>query len=221
VLASDPAKFSRKFVEKDDKSGKFVIKDEYNSDYAYFYPPKGFPNLLEKGVGERFIEESHEILKTALGKYFGKTILYTFDDEPALPGYFHTHTLGWCSDFGEEFFKRKGYRVEAFFAEIAATPQKSDSAEVLQHRIDYCDVRSELFVERFLNLTASAVDAAQIRKVVRSDTVQKLQNEAGFHICVEVAHLSVCELTENGAILRADGDRASLRQNNGERQGIV
>lgn len=151
VLESDPEKFSRKFAEKDEKSGKFVIKDEYNSDYAYFYPPKGFPNLLEKGVGERFIEESHEILKTALGKYFGKTILYTFDDEPALPGYFHTRSLGWCSDFGEEFFKRKGYRVEPFFAEIAGTPRKSDSVEVLQHRIDYCDVRSELFVERFLN----------------------------------------------------------------------
>ncbi|MBR7130744.1 MAG: hypothetical protein IKC82_01980 [Lentisphaeria bacterium] len=150
VLESDPAKFSRKFAEKDPETGKFVIRDEYNSDYEYFYPPKGYPNLLEKGVGERFIELSHEKLKTVLGKYFGKTILYTFDDEPALPGYFNTQVLGWCSDFSDEFFKRKGYRIEPFIPEVAGKPAKQDPPSLLQHRIDYCDVRSQLFVERFL-----------------------------------------------------------------------
>ena len=149
VVESDPEKFYRQFMKEDEQTGKFELVKEYNSDFAYFYPPKGYPNLLEKGVGERFIELAHEKLKKSLGKYFGKTILYTFDDEPALPGYMKKQMLGWCSDFGEEFFKRKGYRIEPFAAEVAKySPREND--DVRQHRIDYCDVRSQLFTERFL-----------------------------------------------------------------------
>ena len=149
VVASDPARFSRKLVERDSKTGKYVIKSEYPGDYSYFYPPKGYPNLLEKGIGERFIKLSHEKLKTALGKFFRKTILYTFDDEAAVPGFFSGHVLGWCSDFGEEFFKRKGYRIESYFSEVARTPSRRDTPEALRHRVDYFDVRSQLFVERY------------------------------------------------------------------------
>ena len=150
VVASDPERFARQYFVPDKKSGRYIFyREPLTKPMPHSRP--GYPNLMEKGAGERFIELSHEKLKTVAGKFFGKSVLYTFTDEPVLPGGLATqHYIGWCSDFSEEFFKRKGYKIEPFFAEVARKPSKRDSEIVKQHRIDYCDVRSQLFAERFL-----------------------------------------------------------------------
>ncbi|MBE6358649.1 MAG: hypothetical protein E7057_05310 [Lentisphaerae bacterium] len=150
VVASDPERFSRQFWVPDKKTGKYKLIRE-TLDAPMPYSRAGYPNLMEKGVGEKFIELSHEKIKSIAGECFGRSILYTFTDEPVLPGYLdHFHYLGWCSDFSEEFFKRKGYKVEPFIKEITRTPSSRDSEDVLKHRIDYCDVRAQLFAERYL-----------------------------------------------------------------------
>ena len=147
VFASDPERFRPWYVAKDPKTGKYAI---LQSDTLDTYPREDYPNLLAKGIGERFIECSHEKLKTALKRHFGKTVLYTFDDEPRIRGFIEKNVLGWSADFSEEFQRRKGYSLEPFFADVARTPSKRDTKEMLQHRVDYFDVRSQLYVERFL-----------------------------------------------------------------------
>lgn len=150
VVASDPERFARQFWMLDEQSGKYVLRRE-TLEKPMPYSRPGYPNLMEKGVGERFIELSHERHKAIAGKFFGKSIHYTFTDEPVLPGgYLNLCCIGWCSDFSDEFFKRKGYRIEEFLPDLADTPYAGRSEAAKQHRIDYCDVRAQLFAERYL-----------------------------------------------------------------------
>ncbi|MBE6359025.1 MAG: hypothetical protein E7057_07260 [Lentisphaerae bacterium] len=151
VIASDPERFARQFWMPDEKNGGYYLFRE-SIEKPMPYARGDYPNLMEKGCGERFIELAHEKLKKAVGKFFGKSVLYTFTDEPVLPGgMFSSNCIGWCSDFGEEFFKRKNYRIEPFLADIPYIASSGkEREEVRKHRIDYCDVRSQLFVERFM-----------------------------------------------------------------------
>ena len=150
VLASDPERFARQYYVWNSVRKAY----EFFKDTPGNTPSTRYPNLLEKGVGERFIQLSHERHKAVAGKFFGKSILYTFTDEPVYPGGAYVPgqpmVLGWCSDFSEEFFRRKGYRIEPHLKEAGSVPSPGDSEEVRRYRIDYCDVRSRLFVERYL-----------------------------------------------------------------------
>lgn len=143
VYASDPERFAPTHLVKNPETGKIEIVREFAQNL-------GYPNLLEKGATEKFVEITHEKLKTVLGKHFGKTIKYTFTDEPCIPTRLFEEKIAWCSDFAEEFFSRKKYRIEPFLADLFRKPAVNEPAPVRRHRLDYMDVRSQLFVERFL-----------------------------------------------------------------------
>lgn len=144
VFNTNPHDFAQQFVVKDPRTGgvRFKRLDQPN--------PLGYPNLLNKKVAQCFIELTHEKMRTYLGKYFGKTILYTFTDEPRVPRMRFQHGLSWSDDFSVEFKKRKGYAIEPWLADIISQAKDSDSKELLKCRIDYHDVCSQLFVENYL-----------------------------------------------------------------------
>lgn len=110
--------------------------------------PCAYPNMLAKGATEKFIELTHERFAKYVGSHFGKSILYTFTDEPRLPKFPMEGELSWCDDFSAEFRRRKGYRIEPFLADILKGKNTKDRKR-LQHRVDYFDVLSQLFVERY------------------------------------------------------------------------
>ena len=55
--------------------------------------------------------------------------------------------LTWTADLFDEFCRRKGYNIEPLLAELL---EFSNTSEVIQARIDFNDVVSQLFVERFI-----------------------------------------------------------------------
>ena len=108
-----------------------------------------YPSMIEPGATERFLEITHEAYKRTVGEEFGKGIRLAFTDEPAPRTGSTGCWLGISSDFEEEFRRRKGYSFASIAAEIRSvfTPW---SEEYARHRIDYCDVISDLFVERYV-----------------------------------------------------------------------
>ena len=104
--------------------------------------------MLAKGATEKFLELTHEKFAKYVGTHFGKNILYTFTDEPRLPKFPMNGDLSWCDDFSDIFFQRKGYRIEPFLADILRGKNAKDKTRQ-RHNIDYFDVLSQLFVERY------------------------------------------------------------------------
>ena len=114
--------------------------------------PKGrakFPSIIERGTTRRFIDLTHEAYAKRLGGALGTTVRIAFTDEPDIPRGRPGRSLAWTADFAEEFARRKGYdirpRVPALIADAAQT-----NAALAQARLDFMDVRADLYVERYL-----------------------------------------------------------------------
>ena len=145
VFLSNPHAFATQgFRLAPDGKGVEYVRDESIAPCAY-------PNMLAKGATETFLALTHERFEKYVGKHFGKQILYTFTDEPRVPKFPMDGELSWCDDFSEVFLKRKGYRIEPYIADIlqGLHGKQTKDRTRLQHTIDYFDVLSQLFVERY------------------------------------------------------------------------
>ena len=145
VWAADPEKFTRKFIVSDGNNGWKIEAEAVRPELA-----APVPNLLEKGATEKFLELTHEGYRRHYGRHFGKTVHMAFTDEPVMPGK-TPGRLGYCSDLFTEFRKRKGYALEdhlpALLTRDNNIAMRGDLAEKM---LDYCEVMSDLFAERFL-----------------------------------------------------------------------
>lgn len=116
-----------------------------------YTPGRGsLPSALEKGATARFIELTHDRVYAQMPEAFGRQIRFMFMDEPEWPRNYWSGQLGWCKDFAEEFKARKGYDILPHMAQILATYHKGGDDEITRRRIDYYEVVSDLFVERFM-----------------------------------------------------------------------
>ncbi|MBQ7401877.1 MAG: hypothetical protein IJW05_00420 [Lentisphaeria bacterium] len=140
VYASNPEAFCRKLY-KLDKNGEVVICSEPQSPNR-----ASIPDVLNPAAVEKFLELTHRSYQKRIGKEFGKTVRFTFMDEPELGAIIYG--LPWTSGVEEEFLKRKHYDIRPHLKEIL---QNSDTdTKVIEKRLDYYDVLSQLLVERFL-----------------------------------------------------------------------
>ena len=143
VMKNAPKRFARSYYVKGD-DGIPVLKH----DIPHPELDAPYPNVIEKGVTEKFLKLTHERLKKYVSRHFGKSILSAFSDEPAMPRLDAGRSLGWCSDFAKEFIARKGYDIMPHIAELLEeTPANSDVQKV---RVDYLDVKAQLFAERYM-----------------------------------------------------------------------
>ena len=145
IAAADAeGRFRRRCIGYGDGSESFDVRS-----VPYGKGRDNYPSVIEKGATEAFIKHTHEQYRRCVGRHFGKAIKFTFMDEPYMDlGYFG-HNIGWTSDFEEVFRAKKGYEIRPFAQRLQ--DGKYDSAEDLaQVRIDYYDVMSDLFVERFM-----------------------------------------------------------------------
>lgn len=115
-----------------------------------------YPSMIEPGATERFVEKTHEAYRRVVGRHFGKTIKFAFTDEPGMPMAYFPHecygeSMGWCSDFLGEFRARKGYDFMPHADAVLANKHVFD-AGTAKYRIDYFDVKAQLFAERFLGV---------------------------------------------------------------------
>ena len=141
VYASDPERFRRHFVVNDGP-GKVKLEAEQIGSYP-------IPDLLEPAATKKFLELTHDVFKRKVGRHFGKTILYSFTDEPQMPRGVLRERLTWTRDFAEEFQKRKGYDVKPWLPKIL-NQFTSVPDELARKKCDFYDVAAQLFVERYL-----------------------------------------------------------------------
>ena len=134
VRASDPERFAPRYMTPE---GERIEPPRPN-----WRAP--LPNLLVPGVAEKFLELTHERYYKYFPELFGAMIPFAFMDEPRLPACYKDLQIAWAPDLAEVFEKRKGYDLKKWTAELIrgnAPPQVA---------IDYFDVLSLLFTERFL-----------------------------------------------------------------------
>ena len=110
-----------------------------------------YPSMIEPGATERFVEKTHEAYRKVVGRHFGKTIKFTFTDEPDMPHDYYGASMGWCSDFAAAFRARKGYDFMPH-ADAVLANKHGFSPDVARARIDYFDVKGQLFAERYLGV---------------------------------------------------------------------
>lgn len=109
-----------------------------------------YPSMIEPGATERFIELTHDRYAKTLGDHLGKTVRFTFMDEPDHPHDFFHRQLGWTSDFPEQFKARKGYDIMPYVKDLIERKYDDVDEKLVRVRIDYYDVIGDLFVERFM-----------------------------------------------------------------------
>lgn len=143
VWASDPERFARKYVAPDGNGGYVIKNVEY--DPAITAPS---PNVLHPEVTKKFLELTHEGYARHISRHFGKSCKFTFTDEPAFTS--GGDKLPWVDDLPEEFKKRKGYDIVPHLGDIVNKKLAAFPSKTGYYQIDYYDVVSQLFVERFL-----------------------------------------------------------------------
>lgn len=142
VLDGAP-EWKRKWMTADENGDLHVVEEPFNPNKAML------PDLLAPGATEKFIRLTHENHRTHLQEHIGSTLKIAFMDEPAI-AVSSDNKLTWTPDFAEEFKKRKGYDIVPHLKELLKPAQMSDSGKIIDLRIDYQEVRTQLFIERFL-----------------------------------------------------------------------
>lgn len=144
-------------VAKSDAEGRFrrrrlcVTNDEPTVVTEPYAGNPPVPSVIEKGATERFLSMTHDAYARTIPEDIGKTVRFAFMDEPAMPRAVDggRASIGWTSDFDEVFRARKGYDFRPHARELLVRKDETDD-HLARLRIDYHEVRSDLFVERFM-----------------------------------------------------------------------
>lgn len=145
IAAADrEGRFKKRFLGYGNGREEFALRAQ-----PYGMGSRNYPSVIEKGTTDEFIRRTHQEYKKHIGHHFGKAVKFTFMDEPAMPGDHYGSNLGWTSDFEEVFRRKKGYDITPLAKRILDSKHTFDP-DIAQARIDYCDVRADLFVERFM-----------------------------------------------------------------------
>ncbi|MGN0880152.1 MAG: glycosyl hydrolase [Oligosphaeraceae bacterium] len=107
--------------------------------------PGFYPGLLNPGVTDAFIHLTHDQYHAEAPDHFGSTIRLAFMDEASFG-----RDDAWAPDLDDLFRQRKGYDIRPFYPALLTPPDEHTPEEAIQARIDLADVRSQLFVERFV-----------------------------------------------------------------------
>ena len=143
VWASDKKRFAIRFKKLEDDGS--IVDGEAQYDPNYSAP---VPSVIEPGVTEKFIELTHEKWLKSMRRLFGKTIRFTFTDEPNMYPYLPDNVMTWTTDFADVFKAQKGYDITEHLDALLS--KREPTEEEKRIRIDYCDVRASLFRDRFL-----------------------------------------------------------------------
>lgn len=144
VAASDPeGRFAQREIALAEDGHPIVQTRPYSTTSA------PFPSIVERGTTERFIDLTHEAYARRLGGDIGTTVRIAFTDEPDMPSDAPGHALAWTADFADEFQHRKGYDIMPHVPALIADKERTDDS-LSQLRVDFMDVKADLFIERFL-----------------------------------------------------------------------
>ncbi|MBR2838465.1 MAG: DUF4838 domain-containing protein [Kiritimatiellae bacterium] len=112
-------------------------------------PP--YPSIVEKGATEAFLALTHDAYAKAVPGDLGLTVRFAFTDEPSMPLACaeDRSSLAWTADFDQVFKAKKGYDLRPHVKELLRRKDDTDD-RLARFRIDYHDVRADLFMERYM-----------------------------------------------------------------------
>ena len=149
VYNTDPEKFCLKRLIYNEETKEVVVQKDNTS--GNLGSEVQYINILNPDAVTTFIELTHERYKKHIGEYFGKTIHFTFTDEPGTAFCRPGQQLPWTDDMAEVFLDRKGYELKPFLADLVSkAPTDNESPQLTKARVDFYDVLSKLIVERYL-----------------------------------------------------------------------
>ena len=143
VWASDKERFATRYKERLEDGTIIDRIAQYDPNYS-----APVPSVIEPGATEKFIELTHEKWKASVGRHFGKTIRFTFTDEPNMSPFIPGSRMTWCTDFAEVFNAQMKMDITKFL-DIVLSDKEPDE-DTMRKRIYYCNVRANLFRDRFL-----------------------------------------------------------------------
>lgn len=118
------------------------IKHHYSADSYY-------ADVLSTQAMDTFIQFTHERYSQIIDKYFGNAIRFAFTDEPSMT-WVRKHQATWAADMPDVFRRMKGYDIIPLLPELLEDASEDEPLARRKLRIDFYDVRSQLFVERYL-----------------------------------------------------------------------
>ncbi|MBR7131672.1 MAG: hypothetical protein IKC82_06800 [Lentisphaeria bacterium] len=142
VLQKHP-EWKRQWIVPDGSGGTRIEEEAANPEKAML------PDLLHPGATGEFIAVTHENYRQHLPEYIGETVKIAFMDEPAI-AVSSDCRLTWTADFAVEFRRRKGYDIIPYIPELLKPSTLMDSGKLVDVRVDFHDVRTQLFIERFM-----------------------------------------------------------------------
>lgn len=108
----------------------------------------GSVDRLNPEATQRFIDLTHEGYKDAVGKNFGKAVVFAFTDEPSAGRIAPSQQIPWTDGLGEEFKKQFGYNIEDHFDAFESQSEKL-TTEQKKVRVDFFDLWSQRFVDAY------------------------------------------------------------------------
>ncbi len=133
------------------RPGQTIPDAAPDSILRVFFIERGnsYADLLSPQAMETFIRLTHERYAEIAGRYFGNTIRFAFTDEPAMTFSVKSRRT-WTSDMPEAFLRMKGYDLIPLLPELLEDAAENEPLSRTSLRIDFHDVCSRLFVDRYL-----------------------------------------------------------------------
>lgn len=125
----------------------------FRIDMPYKAADRGAPyvDVLCREAIETFLKLTHDRYAATVGNAFGKTIRFTFTDEPNASRTNPPESITWTDDLSRVFRARKGYDLLPRLPDLFLPQKAGESPDITCVRLDFYDVWSALFVERYLN----------------------------------------------------------------------
>ncbi len=109
----------------------------------------GYVDLLTPAATDRFIALTHEGYKRAIGHHFGKTVRFTFTDEPGAPNLDPPKTITWTPGFDAAYTQQFGKNLFDILPSLFVVPGPEISVADAQARVDFYDLWTARFRDMY------------------------------------------------------------------------
>jgi hypothetical protein len=128
-----------------------IWKPRTADEKAWLYRVKqeGRPNLLNPDATKRFIELTHEGYRRAIGDHFGKTVRFTFTDEPGVPNLDAPKSIPWVQQIDALYAGRFGGDIRGILPALFSEPGPDAAPDAARARIEFYDLWTGRFRDAY------------------------------------------------------------------------
>ncbi len=117
--------------------------------FLYRISTGGYVDVLNPAVTDRFIELTHEGYKRAIDDHFGKTVRFTFTDEPGAPNLDPPKSITWTPGFDAAYTQQFGKSIFDILPSLFVVPGPDISLVDAQARLDFYDLWTGRFRDMY------------------------------------------------------------------------